>query len=171
MLTAVLSAELQVAIELGSFLGVSSRAILNAAPHATLICVDHWRGSPEHLLTDAPPHWRRRIETLYEGFLRNLWPWRERVIPLRADTLEGLAEIAAAGVVPELVYVDSEHTCDRVSRELAFCTEHWPAATIVGDDYNQAEVARAVQRHAAASGRTVACNATAFCFPGQRTGQ
>jgi hypothetical protein len=93
------------------------------------------------------------------------------VIPLRADTLAGLAEIAAAGVVPDLVYVDSEHTCDRVSRELAFCTQHWPTATIVGDDYNHAEVAQAAQRHAAATGRAIVFNATAFCFSGQKTGQ
>ncbi len=152
-------------VECGSWLGVSARAVLEHAPRATLIAIDHWRGSPEHQAQAGNADWARRLPTLYETFLRNLWPWRRRVVPLRADTLEGLAQVHEAGLVPGLVYLDSEHTLDRVSRELAFATAHWPQAAIVGDDFGHAPVRRAVEEHSAATGRPSADRGAAFLFP------
>jgi hypothetical protein len=166
MLERNLGVDTRLVVELGSFLGFSSRAILQYAPNAHLLCVDTWKGSPEHLTPNAPPEWTSRITSLYEGFLRNLWPWRTRLTPIRQDSLVGLAEIEAAGLVPDLVYVDSEHTVNRVSRELAFITRAWPTAIIVGDDYNNAAVAFAADDHARESGRTMLANAASFCFPG-----
>ncbi len=96
---------------------------------------------------------------------RHPWPGQDRVIPIRADSLDALAEIAQAGLVPDLIYLDTEHTYDRVSRELAFCTDHWPSSTIVGDDYDWPEVARAAREHARKSGRQVFGCGTAFSFP------
>jgi Methyltransferase domain len=151
-------------IECGSWLGMSARAILMAAPNATLICCDHWKGSLDHQPASGNYDWSRRLPTLYQTFLRNMWPWRDRVIPICADTLDGLAEVHHAGLVPDLVYLDSEHTFDRVSRELAFSTEHWPSTTIVGDDYGWAEVARAANEHAQKTGRRLFCRGTAYSF-------
>jgi len=165
MLTRNLDNNTQLVVELGSFLGVSSKAILLAAPNAHLICVDTWKGSPEHLAPDAPEAWRRRVPFLYEGFLCNMWPWRDRVTPLRADSLDGLAEIREAGLTPDLVYVDSEHTYNRVIRELRFCLSAWPKATIVGDDYNNAAVKEAADEVMRELRRTMQMNPTAFCFP------
>jgi len=155
----------QVVIELGTWLGFSARAILENAPRATLICIDHWRGSPEHQPETGNLDWSRRLPTLYETFLRNLWPCHDRVIPLRADTLVGLAEVRDLGIEPGLVYVDSEHSVDRVTRELAFITAAWPAAEIVGDDYDNAAVKLAADQHAAALGRRLVVKGAAFCFP------
>lgn len=160
-----LSPATRLVVECGSWLGMSARAILDSAPAAVLVCIDHWKGSPEHQPENGPSQWSRRLPSLHQTFLRNLWPWRGRVIPLRADTLDGLAEVAGCGLVPELVYLDSEHTVDRVVRELAFCTEHWPRAWIVGDDYVNPAVASAADRHAATSGRPIQKRGAAFLFP------
>jgi hypothetical protein len=141
---------------------VSTRAIFLGAPNAVLVCCDHWKGSPEH---QTDPDCARRLPTLYETFLRNLRPWRDRVIPIRADSLDALAEIHQAGLMPDLIYLDTEHTYDRVSQELAFCTDRWPSATIVGDDYDWPEVAKAAHEHAQKTGRQFFAHGTAFGFP------
>ncbi len=180
MLYRHLSAGTRLVVECGSWLGLSTRAILFGASNATVICCDHWKGSSEH---QADPDCARRLPRLYETFLRNLWPWRDRVIPIRADSLDALAEIHQAmvgrrcacpslrpgemdqgGFGPDLVYIDTEHTYDRVSRELAFCTDHWPSATIVGDDYDWPEVARAANEHAQKTGRPIFAHGTAYSF-------
>jgi hypothetical protein len=156
-----LTSKTRLVVECGSWLGVSTRAILLGAPNAVVVCCDHWRGSPEH---QTDPDCNRRLLNLYETFLRNLWPWRHRVTPIRADSLDALAEIHQSGLVPDLIYLDTEHTYERVSRELAFCTDHWPSATIVGDDYDWPEVARAAHEHAQNTGRQFFAHATAFSF-------
>jgi hypothetical protein len=70
------------------------------------------------------------------------------VIPIRADSLDALAEIRRVGLVPDLICIDTEHTYARVSQELVFCTDHWPSSTIVGDDYDWPEFAKAARDHA-----------------------
>jgi len=157
-----LSAGTRLVVECGSWLGVSARAILELAPAATLVSIDHWRGSPEH---HGNPEWAARLPRLYATFLRNLWPYRRRVIPLVADSLDGLAEVAAHGLSPELVYLDTEHSFARVRGELAFSTDRWPQAAIVGDDFSNPEVARAAEAHAQHTGRRLLSYGAAFCLP------
>lgn len=162
MLTEHLTEETQVVVECGSWLGLSARAILQHAPNATIICVDHWRGSPEH---HRRPDWSCRLPALYETFLRNLWPWRERLVPLREDSLEGLAAIRRAEVAPNVIYIDSDHSYDHVSKELAYCTACWPTAVIVGDDYSWAGVRQAAEEHSRLSGRVLRIGGTSsYCF-------
>ena len=151
-------------IELGTWLGVSARAILTNAPLATLVCIDHWKGSPEHHADPIGGDWHRRLATLYDVFLTNLWPWQDRVIPLRADTLAGMQEVAAAGVNPDLVYVDSEHSVERVTAELRFISERWPNAWIIGDDYDNSAVKLAADQHGAQTGRELLPFGAAFGF-------
>src|SRR4051812_22659948 len=43
-----LSDETRLVVELGAWLGMSTRFIADLAPNATVISVDHWRGSSEH---------------------------------------------------------------------------------------------------------------------------
>jgi hypothetical protein len=164
-LVEALAAGPEIVVELGTWLGFSARAILENAPRAALICIDHWRGSPEHQIGAGKEEWYNRLPTLYKTFLRNLWPCQDRVVPLRADTLVGLAEVRELGIDPGLVYVDSEHSVDRVTRELAFITAAWPGAEIVGDDYDNAAVKLAADQHAAATSRPLVVKGAAFCFP------
>jgi len=93
-----------------------------------------------------------------------LWPWRERVIPIRADSLYALAEVFREQLVPDLIHLDTEHTYDRVSPELAFCSQYWPSTVIIGDDYNWTGVGMAAREHAQKIGRSLFCRGTAYCF-------
>ena len=134
-------------MECGSWLGLSARLLVSHASNAVVVCVDHWRGSPEHQPDTGNHLWSVKLPTLHEQFLANMWPWRDRVIPLRADSLDGLAEVFEAGLSPDFVYLDSEHSVDRVSRELDFCETRWPAMPIVGDDIDNSAVRLAVDKH------------------------
>lgn len=149
MLVSALGPETRVVLECGSFLGFSSRAILDNAPNAVLLCADTWTGSPEHVVPEASPEWRDRIATLYEGFVRNLWPWRHRVVPIREDSFIAMSKVYAAGVVPDVIYLDSEHSTERVLGELALALAYWPTAVIVGDDWNNIAVEIACRKHLA----------------------
>lgn len=170
-LTSRLSSETRLVVECGTWLGMSARAILEAAPNTRLICCDTWKGSPEHLANrkpdGSPGLWASRLPTLYETCHRNLWPWRDRVILLRQDSLAGLGEVFAAGLSPDLIYLDSEHTVRRVTAELSLCWALFPSAAIVGDDFNNGSVKRAAMKHAELSGRKLVGCGAAFHLPGE----
>jgi hypothetical protein len=151
-LTRRLDSGTRLVVECGSWLGTSARAILAAAPNAALVCCDHWLGSPNER---EQAEIADRLPELYQTFLRNLWPDRDRVVPLRADSLAGLAAIHALGLVPDLFYLDTEHTYERLTSELDFCTAHWPGVPLVCDDYGCGPVRAAVQDHASRTGRSV----------------
>ena len=159
MLARHLGPKTRVVVETGSWLGLSARHILQSAPHATLICADTWEGSPAH---HHNPLWAARLPRLYETFCANLWPWRLRVIPVQADSLKALAEIAAFGIAPELVYLDSLHTFRHVTDEILRCHALWPDTPLVGDDYYIPEVQRAVRLCARQIGRKLTNNVMAW---------
>jgi hypothetical protein len=159
MLKRHLWAEARIVVETGSWLGMSACHILRHAPCATLVCIDTWKGSPEH---HNNPDWNQRLSTLYETFCRNLWETRARIVPMRADALRGLTELHMLGIVPDLVYVDDLHEYAHVLQELTLLDAQWHGVRLVGDDYNQTEVQRAVQTAAAATGRKLTHNATAW---------
>ena len=133
--------DIKLIVELGSWLGGSSRFILYWAPQATLIAIDHWQGSPEHHARD---YWANKLPTLYETFLVNCWRLKDCLIPMRTTTLEGLQEIYDAGLKPDLFYVDASHDYDSVMAELEKIKALFPKAYITGDDWNWIPVRRAV---------------------------
>jgi hypothetical protein len=165
-----LSAETKLVVECGTWLGGSARWILENAPNAQVACVDTWKGSPEH---HTNPDWARHLPKLYETCQLSLWPWRDRVVMLRQDSLVGLGEVfaagCAAGVQPDLIYLDTKHTAGRVTAELYLCLELFPGAMIVGDDFNHAAVALAAREHAKLTGRPLLDCGEAFAFEPWRT--
>lgn len=154
-----LSSSTQLVVECGTWKGRSARRILAAAPNAHLLCIDTWAGSPEHFRV---PEWTALLPTLYEGCQRNLWPWRDRVTLIKADSLVGLGLVYTAMLKPDLIYLDSKHSYGRVSAELALCLELFPETPVVGDDYLQADVDRAVKVHVAETGRPLSSMECAF---------
>lgn len=119
-------------LELGSWMGKSARWFAQQCPNATVICVDHWEGSPEHLRKEK---WKKHLPTLYETFLTNMWDLRDRVIPVRAKTLQGMEAVAEAGVQPDVIYIDAAHDADSVYHDLKTALELFPDAQIIGDDW------------------------------------
>jgi predicted O-methyltransferase YrrM len=139
-----------VAIELGSWLGKSTRHIASILPEDGIVyAVDHWLGSEEH---------RHSVElpVLYEQFLSNVIHAHltEKIVPLRMTTLEAAEEFRKWGTAPDLVYVDAAHDEESVYADLrAYFPLVEGRGILCGDDWGWGAhlgfpVSRAVSRFA-----------------------
>jgi hypothetical protein len=138
MLSRYLSANTQVVVELGSWLGLSTRYILEHAPATYLIAIDHWQGTDE-LRQGCPDI----LPVLYDSFIKNCWNYAERIVPVRASTTVGLKLISDEGILVDLVYIDADHSYDSVVADLDLACELFPLAEIVGDDWDRDDVQQA----------------------------
>ena len=148
LLARELSAETRVAVEIGCWVGLSTRFIADHAPSAAVIAIDHWCGNPEH---QRDPTAKGMLPTLYETFLALCWDYRDRLIPLRMTALQGLRAIASQGLHPELIYIDGERSHEALAGELELIRHSFPGAVIIGAGYDAPgiapAVAEAVRRH------------------------
>lgn len=142
ILSQTVDRDARLVVELGSWLGRSTRYLTTLAPHATIIAVDHWKGSPEHY---DDPELVEFLPNLYDAFISECWDYRDRIIPVRADSTDGLRQIADAGLKPDIVYIDADHQFDSVRADLSTALDMFPNAKIVGDDWNWDSVRRAVE--------------------------
>ena len=142
-----LGPDTRVILELGSWLGQSTRLLLELAPAATVIAVDTWMGSTDMIgNADAAP--RLASGRLFDQFLANQWDYRDRLVPIRETSLLGMAAAYNAGVVPDLIFFDTEHTTDHLLEELRVASEFFPSARLYGDDWGWPSVQTAVVLHA-----------------------
>jgi hypothetical protein len=124
-----------------------------------VIAVDHWVGSVEHA---NDPELASFLPRLYETFLSECWDYRDRVIPLRANSVDGLRRVHAAGLSPDVVYVDADHRYESVVADLTAALDLFPRATIVGDDWDWDSVRTAVEAVARQRGIEVQSHGTAW---------
>ncbi len=147
-----LASDVKLVVELGAWLGLSTRFIADQALQARVITIDHWQGSAEHR---RDPVCAAMLPTLFEAFIAMNWEYRERITPLRMTTGEGLRMIAAGGLKPDVISIDADHTYDAVSADLSLSHELFPHARLIGDDYDDPDVCRAVNEFAERHGLTV----------------
>lgn len=134
-------------IELGSWLGKSTRWLAQSCPNAMVYAVDTWNGSCG---MNANPENAAKLPTLYDTFLANCWRLRQQIVPVRTRTLDGMARLHELGVTADLVYVDAAHDEKNVYEDVSAIRNHWPHAQITGDDWNLDSVQLGVRRAARA---------------------
>ena len=144
---------IKVIVELGSWYGKSAHLMMTEANHdITLFCVDKWSGEDikdgNQVITAEKFGDMVDEHPLYETFIKNLWEYKDKVVPLKMTTLEGLKVIHKLGVKPDVVYVDANHTYDDVKAEFMLIKELFPKTQICGDDYNFKGVEKAVEEMA-----------------------
>lgn len=161
MLARFLSNQTKLVVELGSWLGLSTRFIASRAPRAAVIAIDHWQGSPEH---QQDPKYSALLPVLYETFLANCWSERARIVPVRTGTIEGLERVARSGLYPDIFYVDADHGFEGVSADLQAIQRLFPQAIIVGDDWNWEGVRRAATAFSQAAGRRLEALEAGWCI-------
>jgi predicted O-methyltransferase YrrM len=130
----LLSEDTNLVLELGSWLGKSTRFILKTAVNANVIAIDHWIGSRKWFDTkkDADAY----SEYIYETFLFNCWEYKDRLIPIKKRTLDGLDEVAKYGLKPDLIHIDAGHEFAEAIGDIAHSLNLFPDAQIIGDDWN-----------------------------------
>lgn len=151
----------KIIIELGSWLGLTTSVLLEAAAEweGVVFAVDRW--DEELLLTEQRAQYEQAdsvaLEILQQRmllptFLANTWEYRHRLFPVRMDSVDGLRALWRMGVLPDLIYVDADHTRLAVLAELEACEELFPKALVCGDDWQWLGVREAVRAFAEARG-------------------
>lgn len=128
MFEGLVNEKTKVIIDAGSWLGLSAWHFLRLAPNATIICLDTWQGSAEHQKNKLLP-------VLYETFLVNMWEYRDRIIPIRLNSMAGFWEIYKHLIKPDLIYIDMAHDKESVIQDVNIAWRTFPDAQICGDDY------------------------------------
>lgn len=123
-------------IEIGSFLGSSSKLWSDYSENVYVIAIDPWEdGWPEQY---AKKHGRYEVAKqfsrkngLYMTFLSSLWEYRHKIFPLRGKSPDVFNDIAKLNLKPDLMYFDAEK--DGMDIEVAH--KLFPDAIIAGDDW------------------------------------
>jgi len=135
-------------VEVGTWKGLSAKALATACPAATLLCVDTFCGNVEHWLArDADsvlPYqlstrlWHHGRPALYQQFLANVIKLglTDRLIPFPITSVEAARWCAHHGILCDLVYLDAGHSFVDVLLDLkAWWPIVRPGGTLIGHDY------------------------------------
>jgi hypothetical protein len=140
----VLNTETKLVIELGAWLGLSTRFILQTAPNAKVITIDTWEGSVEHR---DMPEVKDKLPILYDQFLANCWDYKDRLIPIRDTSTNALFSLLTQyQLEPDMIYVDASHEEKDVYSDIAQA-RLFGTAVIVGDDWTWDSVRKAAVRY------------------------
>lgn len=171
LLTELVDPGTELILEIGSLLGGSARFWASHCPDAVVLCVDPWidvaqvsdRPFLEHVpeLVDVVVG---RLDGMYDVFLASNWELRDRIIPLRGFSPDRLASVHAAGLQPDVVYVDGSHVYEDVIADLSTARALFPDALLCGDDYDWPAVAAAVGYVAANRGDRVRRHGNTFAI-------
>jgi hypothetical protein len=110
----------KVVIELGAWLGKSTRHFAQALPkNGVVYTVDHWFCPPYDQLVPIW-YWSSDTTNLYNRFLSNIIHAQltHKIIPLRMSTMEAAQIFYDKGIKPDLIFIDAEHDEYSVYNEL-----------------------------------------------------
>lgn len=118
-------------LELGSWTGAGSTACVTRLFDMTLICIDTFAGSVEHV--NHPQH-KKTVANLWPTFCVNCWENRNRIFPIKKSSVEGMQAVADLGVAPDFIYIDAAHDVDSVFADVTTALKLFPKAVVFGDD-------------------------------------
>ena len=119
-----------VVLELGVWLGMSSRLIAHQiSDTSTVICVDWWKGD------SSIGNKTNDEDELYNRYIDNVWDYRKKIIPVRMDGREALKYLHGLEIKVDLIYLDMGHSYKEVYGDLVEIMKYYPDVIIVGDDY------------------------------------
>jgi predicted O-methyltransferase YrrM len=124
-------AKAKTVIEVGSWLGLSTRHIAKTLPEDGVVyAVDHWLGSPNENNSQFD------MPNLYRQFLSNVIHENlaHKIVPLRMNSLE--ASQALKHIKPDLIYIDATHEFTNVMLDLIMWFPYVKGhGVLCGDDY------------------------------------
>lgn len=150
-------------VELGTFYGLSARVILDHRPDACLLTIDDFKSLVS--IKDRNQGKTPMNRSLRDQAYKNLWKNRDRALVIITTTLRGMADIYAAGLEADFVYVDASHDYESVIADVELAINLWPQAQIVGHDWNyETTVQAAVKRIAHVRGFGIDHNKLSWAF-------
>lgn len=120
-------------VEVGSWLGKSSVymavELLKYNKNIKFYAVDHWLGNTEH--RDHPDVISGK---LYDHFIENIKPVKEKINPIRKSSVEASKEFPNYSLAA--VFIDGEHSFEAVAEDiLAWLPKIKPGGFLAGDDW------------------------------------
>lgn len=135
----------KVAIEVGSWLGLSTRFIAEIIPEkSTLYAIDSWMGSPNEPTQLQDP----RMPYLFQLFLSNIKQAKltHKIIPVRMQSLEAAK---ALNIKADFIYIDASHDEENVFQDILAWYPHLNREGVMcGDDWSWESVEKGVHRAA-----------------------
>lgn len=131
------SAKLECIVEIGVFFGGSVRKWVMNTANTIVIAADPWKPAEwwsEYAINHGYGELAAQLSVPqgpYETFLASIWDLRERVIPVNRSSPSILYELSEIGVMPDLIFFDSDKTGD----DLDVAHELFPNAVLTGDDW------------------------------------
>jgi hypothetical protein len=136
--------------EIGSWTG--SSASFMAPKVKFLIAIDPWYSSEEEyrIGTSLPESlkWGPEVKMLpyiYPQFIKTCWSWRDKILPLKMLSKQGLPLLFEKGLVPDLFYIDGEHYYESVLYDITTVLTLFPSSICCGDDITFVGVDRATK--------------------------
>lgn len=126
------SQEVTTVIEVGSWLGSSTRFIARNIPeNGVVYAIDHWQGSSNEDVHMQDP----RLPQLYHLFLSNVKQagLAKKIVPVRMSSSEAAS---ALNVMADLIYLDASHDTESVYKDIMLWLPHVKEGGILcGDDW------------------------------------
>jgi len=142
-----------IVVELGTWLGATTNFLCSLAKPVKVISVDLWDSEDIKAGNQVIPF--AQIEKLvqqndlFDIFQSNVWQYREQIVPLKMTTVQGLAAIALENVMPDVIYIDANHTYNDVRNEIDCSIALFGLSPVLcGDDYKWLGVRQAVDEAA-----------------------
>jgi hypothetical protein len=151
----------KVVIEVGSWLGGSTRLIASTLPEDGVVyAVDTWRGTTTETETMRDP----RIPYLYQLFLSNVKHANltHKIVPVRMESLEAAR---ALNVMADLIFIDASHDTIAVYNDIMAWYVHLNKdGCMCGDDYPADSVRLGVEQAAKKLGREILSDGRLWWF-------
>lgn len=109
----------KVAIEVGSWIGTSTRDIAKLMPEDGVVyAVDTWKGSEEH--HPGSPHYYMPLDLIFRQFLSNVIHenLQHKIIPVRMTSMEAAEKLKLLGIKADFIYLDAAHDYASVMEDL-----------------------------------------------------
>ena len=118
-------------VELGSFTGISTRALADNTP-GVVYALDNWEGPWD---TDLPTETRKRLFETFSDHVSDLVE-SGKVVPVKCDHRN-----PPKGLKPDMVFIDGDHAETSVRRDIGlWLKEIQPGGLICGHDWNLLQV-------------------------------
>jgi hypothetical protein len=106
-------------LEIGSWMGNSAKTISNII-HADgcLVCNDNFLGSHEHFIDKTVPLNSYNKPMLYEYFLKNTEPNKNKILPIMLSSSSFLHVCEVKNIKFDFIYIDGDHRSSAVYNDL-----------------------------------------------------